>query len=108
MCKVKSVINFANMAYVLFAGRFEVPCAAFFYHLRDKAEFDVSSDERIVTYTPFVINQESNRPTSFNRKLDTWSVIVNGSELREIPTVEAIDGDALTWKLAMWGSYRDR
>ena len=108
ICKAESVVNFANMAYVLFAGRSEVPCAAFFYRLRDKAESEVSADERIVTYAPFVINQESNRPTSFNRKLDTWSVIVNGSELREILTVEAIDGDALTWKLAMWGSYRDR
>ena len=108
MCKVESVVNFANMAYVLFAGRSEVPCAAFLYRLRDKRGAEVNADERIVTYTPFVINQESNRPTRFNRKLDTWSVIVNGSELREIPTLEAIDGSALTWKLAMWGSYRDR
>jgi hypothetical protein len=108
MCRVESVVNMANMAYVLFAGRSEVPCAAFFYRLREKTESEISDDERIVTYAPFVINQEANRPMRFNRKLDTWSMLVNGSELREIPTVEAVNGDALTWKLAMWGSYRDR
>ena len=108
MCKVESVVNFANLVEVLFAGRSRVPCAAFFYRLRTKEVSSIPSDERIVTYAPFVINQESNRPPRFNRKLDTWSVTVNGSELREILALEAVGGDALVWKLAMWGSYRDR
>ena len=108
MCKVESVVNFANLVEVLFAGRSRVPCAAFFYRVRPQVESDIASDERIITYAPFVLNQESNRPPHFNRKLDTWSVTVNSSELREIPIIEAVDGDALTWKLAMWGSYRDR
>ena len=108
MCKVESVVNFANLVEVLFAGRSRVPCAAFFYGVRTQEDADIASNERIITYTPFVLNQESNRPLRFNRQLETWSVIVNGSELREIPTIEAVDGDAITWKLAMWGSYRDR
>jgi hypothetical protein len=108
MCKVESVVNFANMVEVLFAGRSRVPCAAFFYRVRTQAEYDVAANEKIITYAPFVLNQESNRPLHFNQKLETWSVVVNGSELREIPTIEAADGDALTWKLAMWGSYRDK
>ena len=53
-------------------------------------------------------NQEANRPSGFNRKVDTWAITINGSELREVGIAEAIRGDALTWKLAMWGSYRDR
>ena len=36
--KVNAVVNFANMAYVLFAGRAEVPAAAFFYELRRTRE----------------------------------------------------------------------
>ncbi len=82
ICKVESVINFANLVEVLFAGRSRVPCAAFFYRVRTQEESSIASDERIVTYAPFVLNQESNRPIRFNQKLDTWSVIVNGSEQR--------------------------
>lgn len=104
--KVHSVANFANMAYVLFAGRSEVPAAALFYQLRDGDDHDQSAP--ILTFAPLVMNQESNRPPGFNKKLDTWSVVVNGSEMREVGLAEAIKGDSLTWKLAMWGSHRDR
>ena len=62
MCKVESVVNFANLVEVLFAGRSRVPCAAFFYRVRSQEESDIASNERIVTYAPFVLNQESNRP----------------------------------------------
>ena len=106
--KVHSVANFANMAYVLFAGRSEVPAAAFFYQLRDGDGRGNNQSGRILTFSPLVMNQESNRPPRFNRKLDTWSVVVSGSEMREVGIREAIKGDALTWKLAMWGSHRDR
>ena len=68
----------------------------------------IDEAERILTFAPLVINQEPNRPSHFNRKVDTWTITINGSELREVGIAEAIRGDALTWKLAMWGSYRDR
>jgi hypothetical protein len=61
-----------------------------------------------LTFAPLVTNQEPNRPTRFNTRLDTWTITVSGSELREVGIADAIRGDALTWKLAMWGSYRDR
>jgi len=104
---VDTVANFANLAYVLFSGRSRVPAAAFLYRLRDDERAGGMGD-RILTFAPLVINQESNRPLHFNRKSDTWSVVVNGSEIREVAVAEAIEGDALTWKLAMWGSHRDR
>ena len=53
-------------------------------------------------------NQEPNRPLRFNSKVDTWTITVNGSEIREVDIADAVRGDALTWKLAMWGSHRDR
>jgi hypothetical protein len=104
-CRVESVVNFANLAYVLFAGRSETPCAAFLYRVR---KTDAGSTESIATYAPFVINQEANRPNRFRGQLDTWSIVVNGAELREVAVTDAVQGSALTWKLAMWGSHRDR
>ncbi len=106
--KVHSVVNFANMAYVLFAGRSEVPAAAFLYQRRRDREHENGQAERILTFAPLVMNQESNRSPRFNRKQDTWSVVVNGGEIREVGIADAVKGDALTWKLAMWGSHRDR
>ena len=106
--EVNTVVNFANMAYVLFAGRSEVPAAAFFYQLRCDEHQENRQAQRVLTFAPLVVNQESNRPLRFNRKQDTWSVVVNGSEIREVDIADAIKGDALTWKLAMWGSHRDR
>jgi type I restriction-modification system DNA methylase subunit len=106
--RVSAVVNFANLAYVLFAGRSEVPAAALFYQKRPDGPNAIDEAERILTFAPLVVNQEPNRPTRFNRKVDTWTITINGSELREVAIAEAIRGDALTWKLAMWGSYRDR
>ncbi len=106
--KVSAVVNFANLAYVLFAGLAEVPAAAFFYQNRPDGASAIDDVEGILTYAPLVANQEPNRPTRFNRKVDTWTITINGSEFREVGIAEAIRGDALTWKLAMWGSYRDR
>ena len=93
---------------MLFAGRAEVPAAAFFYHLRSEGRNPVGESERVLTFAPLVTNQEPNRPVRSSRKVDTWTIVVNGSEIREVDTADAAEGDALTWKLAMWGSYRDR
>lgn len=106
--KVSAVVNFANLAYVLFAGRSRVPAAALFYQNRQNAPDAIDEAERILTFAPLVANQDANRPTRFNRTVDTWTITINGSELREVDIAEAIRGDGLTWKLAMWGSYRDR
>ncbi|HBO44276.1 MAG TPA: hypothetical protein DD670_10150, partial [Planctomycetaceae bacterium] len=106
--KVSVVANFANLAYVLFAGRSEVPAAAFFYRKRPDGPDVIDETERILTFSPLVTDQKANRPSAFNQTVDTWTITINGNELREIGVVEAIRGDALTWKLAMWGSYRDR
>jgi hypothetical protein len=98
------VANFSNLTEVLFAGRSRVPAAAFFYSLRDEEE----EHEEILTYSPFVANQEANRPNDLDRRKDTWNLVVNASEVRSIPAAEAARGDQLTWKVAMWGSQRDR
>jgi hypothetical protein len=106
--KVSAVVNFANLAYVLFAGRSKVPAAAFVYQNRADDVEAIDEPERIQTFAPLVANQEANRPIRSKRKVNTWAITINGSELRDVDIAEAIRGDALTWKLAMWGSYRDR
>jgi hypothetical protein len=102
---VHAVVNFANLAEVLFAGRSRVPACAMFFGLHAG---DATTGARILSFAPLVVNQEPNRPLQFNRQFDTWSVVVNGSEIREIDLADAANGEALTWKLAMWGSHRDR
>jgi hypothetical protein len=101
------VANFANLAYVLFAGRAETPAAAFFYSPNVKGE-RAEPDQTILCYPPLVATQEANRPGKAGTKKDTWSIVVNGSEIREIRVDEASSGDPLAWKVAMWGSHIDQ
>lgn len=100
------VVNFANLAEVLFAGRARKPAAVFFYSPRSSD--DSATQETILTYAPLVANQEANRPVSSNARKETWSIVVNASEVREIPLSRAVSGEPLPWKIAMWGSARDQ
>lgn len=97
------VANFANLAYVLFAGRAARSAAVFFLSPRNP-----DPHARILTYAPFIINQEANRPTAVGRQQATWSIVVNADELQELPTRDVADGKHLPWKVAMWGSRRDQ
>ena len=100
---VHSVANFSNLREVLFAGRARQPAAAIFYssHVRRAKRRDDT-----FVYSPLVVNQEANRPEPARRQ-DTWSIILNASEVRRLAHSEIETGDALPWKLALWGSYRD-
>ena len=101
--RVWCLANFANLAYVLFAGRSERPTSVVFF------ESDKPSDDHVIlTFAPFVAEQIANRPEKAKQKLNTWNIVVSGDELREIDQAEASRGDSLTWKLAMWGTPRDR
>ena len=101
-CEVWCLANFANLAYVLFAGRAEVPASAVFFRPRKPAE-----DHTVLTFAPFVAEQVANRPQKANRRSVTWNIVVNGAELREVPNLAAIEGSGFQWKLAMWGCSRD-
>lgn len=104
--RVHTVANFSNLAEVLFAGRSRVPAAAFFFSPRpDDAERD--TDEAVTTFSPLVANQEATRPVEARTRNESWSLIINGSEIREIPLREISDGSGLPWKLATWGSHLD-
>ncbi|MGO8902992.1 MAG: class I SAM-dependent DNA methyltransferase [Isosphaeraceae bacterium] len=101
------VVNFANLAEVLFAGRARKPAAVFFYSPWTGGE-ERSPESSILTFAPLVANQEANRPVTSRAREETWSIVVNASEIREIPLSRAASGDRLPWKIAMWGSARDQ
>ncbi len=99
---VWSVANFSNLTEVLFAGRSRLPAAAFYFSL---SAVDEPQDTYI--YSPFVANQEANRPADPNTRKDTWNIVINAGEIRRVAAAESARGDLLTWKVAMWGSSRD-
>jgi hypothetical protein len=114
--RVWCLANFANLAYVLFAGRAEVPAAAVFYRAEPPGD-----DDTILTFAPFVAEQVANRPDWEKRKSHrapkrkkgdiklgaTWNIVVNHADMRDVPLAEAREGAGLAWKLAMWGTGRD-
>ncbi|MDD4017594.1 MAG: N-6 DNA methylase [Kiritimatiellae bacterium] len=105
--KTWCVANFANLAYVLFAGRSKVPAMALFFSPRENAEEGVPPKERILTFAPFLANQRASRAENATHRKDSWSVIVNETEMRELPATSVATGSFLPWKEAMWGSFRD-
>lgn len=105
--RVWAVANFANLAEVLFAGRSRVPPAAFFFSPLPSQGGELP--ETVEVYSPLVVNEVPNRQQGKRRTRDKiWNITVNASEIRDIPYYEVLDGDALPWKLASWGSGKDR
>jgi len=104
--QLQAVTNFSNLAEVLFAGRSRVPAAAIFFGLRKKNE-KPDDLEMTTVFSPLVANQEPTRPLSSGIRKETWSITVNGDEVREIPYCEIAAGSGLPWKLATWGSVLD-
>ena len=94
--------NFSNLAYVLFAGRAERPALTLFFSPLDGKEYE----RQILTFAPFIVNQKANRARK-GTKRNTWSIVVNGSELSEVKLSEAATGNMQPWKMAMWGTFRD-
>ena len=58
----------------------------------------------IAVFSPFRVTQPATRGKG---NTESWSVTVNGAELRSIRKTEAARGKALTWKIAMWGTPKD-
>jgi len=103
--KTWCVVNFANLRHLLFRGAVK-PAAAFFYSL---SKHDEDLERRnIITYAPFAVDQLHRYKKDGSKKEKLWTVVVNACEIREIRVSEAATGKGLPWKLAMWGSVRDK
>ena len=104
--RVHSVTNFSNLARDLFAGRAITPAAALFFKPRRDSE-ETDDLEKTTVFSPLLANQETTRPSSSGTRTETWSILANGDEVRELPYCDIASGDSLPWKLAAWGSGLD-
>lgn len=104
--QVHTIANFSNLRWVISAGRSTAPAAAFLYRPRPE-ETELTADESIRTYSPLVANQEATRPAEEADRTESWSIVVNASEIRDVPLVSVLDGNGLPWKTALWGSELD-
>ena len=104
--QVARITNFSNLAYVLFGGRGEAPAATVIYR-KVLSDSDIDKPE-IIHYAPFVANQISNRPWKRDKKNPTWVITINSNEIQTIDALDAESGSLSVWKLALWGSYRDK
>lgn len=102
--EVVKVTNFSNLAYVLFGGRGEAPAATVIYSVARPNQEKAS----IVHFGPFVINQALSESWRESGIRETWVLTVNEDEISTILPEEAESGEAITWKVALWGSHRDR
>lgn len=98
--EVCRVTNFSNFHYLLFQA--DVSAITIVYKKAHNLE-KIS----IWHYSPFVANQiiaqlKRGKPTR-----PVWAIIVNKSEIKMIEPKEAEKGEALTWKLALWGNYEE-
>lgn len=99
---ITTVVNFSNLAEVLASGRFRVPATTlFFKHREDEAS------ETVRVFSPMVANQEVTRPRKKNKRIESWVITIDSSDVREIPTASVITGDSLPWKIAAWGCPSD-
>ena len=103
--EVSRITNFSNLVYILFAGRAKAPAATIIY---TKAKTG-KEKAPITHYGPFVVNQVFNRSLNENfTKKPTWTLTICEDEIQTVDPYEAENGETLTWKLALWGTYRDK
>jgi hypothetical protein len=98
------VVNFANLRHSLFEGAVS-PAAAFFYSFAGDGD---ETYHRIISYAPFAVNQSIRHDTNNRKRTKLWVITVDASEIRDVLRKDVISGSSLPWKLAMWGSFRDR
>ena len=104
---VHTIMNFSNMRWVISGRRFTAPAAAFFYRPRSQQDEAPGETGSIRTYFPLVANQEATRSTVDGRRNESWSIVINASEIRDISLESVSNGLGLPWKIAFWGSCLD-
>lgn len=101
---VVRITNFSNLAYVLFGGRGQEPAATLIYY---PAEPETEKPE-ITHYAPLVVNQLTNRSWGRGKSQSTWTITLNEDEVSIISPEDAKTGELIVWKIALWGSLRDK
>jgi len=104
---MKRIANFSNLTEVISAGRFRVPSAAFFFAPHTDKMQDATEREFVRVFSPLVANQEAVRPEGTGKRIESWCIVINQSEIQDIPYGEIATGAGLPWKIAAWGSHND-
>ena len=98
--EILRITNFANLRDVLFGkDKSGVLPAVTMIYRKIRSEGKKTS---ILHYGPFSMNQISGgheRP---------WVITVNENEIKTVSPYEAGSGEMSVWKLALWGTYRDK
>ncbi|MCX5965379.1 MAG: N-6 DNA methylase [Cyanobacteria bacterium] len=102
--EVSRITNFSSLRKVLFDGRAKAPSATFIYS-RSKRNI---VKPPIIHCAPFVINQMSIFPWGSSSQKAGWLLTINDDEVQTVSHQEAEVGESLIWKVAFWGTYRDR
>jgi len=102
---VRAIANFSNLTEVLFAGRSRVPAAVFVY---SPSTAPANQPEYIPVFSPRVANQELTRPAGPGKRIESWSLAFNASEVRDVSLASVQNGNGLPWKLSAWGSFLDQ
>jgi type I restriction-modification system DNA methylase subunit len=102
--KVSRITNFSSLRKVLFNGRAKAPAATFIY---SRVKENIVKPP-IVHCAPFVINQMSIFPWGNPKQKAGWLLTINDNEVQTVSHQEAETGESLIWKIAFWGTHRDR
>ena len=99
--EVCRITNFSNFHYLLFQA--DVSAITIVYQ-----KANPEKEKRYIWhYSPFVANQIITQLKKGKATRPVWTIIINKNEIKMISPKEAEKGNALTWKMAFWGSYED-
>ena len=99
---VARVTNFANLRGNLFGKKSEnrptLPTTTLVFRKPDEAR----RARPIIHHGPFATNQVASNTE------ELWVLTIHGSEIQLVPQSDAATGETSVWKLALWGTPRDR
>ncbi|MCZ6679116.1 MAG: N-6 DNA methylase, partial [Candidatus Poribacteria bacterium] len=96
--EVLRITNFANLRETLFDRRATLPAATMVYRRADETR----DKPHILHYAPLSVNQVA------GAKGRPWVITINENEIQTISPYEAEKGETILWKLALWGTHRDK
>jgi hypothetical protein len=66
-----------------------------------------SDADAVEVFSPLLVNYPAGQSENERRRKETWNIVVNSGDLRDLDYRSIIDGDSLPWKISMWGSEID-
>jgi len=61
----------------------------------------------VEVFSPLLANYPAGHSYGRKKRKETWNIVVNSGDLRDLDYSDIADGSALPWEIAMWGSQID-